>query len=191
MKMLAVITCALVFTGTAAIAGTLTYTFDFAIGGTIYYVTSSPTAPGTDLSSLVCNCPGALFPPVAERELSGAWDFKYMWSPTATEDFLAQTDLTFPNVPGFYPGLPATYSVQEMFVVTNYPTTVDISIQETPEPSTAVLFAGGLVLLGGIARLKRAPVSFPQHFQRAVEFVPRVFRCHQSSFLDIPPIDEC
>jgi len=155
MKASALVVCCIAVTAVPAFAGTYVYTFDFLNAGfygqdvTISYVTTGPTAPGTDLISLV-----ALgFPPesYSNRDASGAWNFFGWGSPTATDSFSAETDLSFPNVPGFYSSVPATFSVQQMFVFRSGSTTVNISIQDTTEPAGISLSLCGLALIAGLA----------------------------------------
>ena len=137
----ALVVCCIAITAAPAFARTYVYTLDFVHAGyynqdvTISYVSTSLTAPGTDLTSLV----GGGLPPssYSNRDNSGAWNFYFWNSPTATASFSAGTDLSFPNVPGFYSSLPATFSVQQMFGVRSGSTTVNISIQDIGISSSA------------------------------------------------------
>jgi hypothetical protein len=159
MKASGLLVCYIAVTAIPAFAGTYVYEFDFIHAGffgqdvTVSYVTPNLTAPGTDLTSLV----GGGLPPESNsnRDSSGAWNFFFWNSPTATASFSAETDLSFPNLPGFYSSLPATYSVQQMFAFRSGSTTVNISIQETPEPGGTSLALCGLVLIAGFVLFGR------------------------------------
>jgi len=163
MKATALLVCCIAVTAMSAFAGPYAYTFDFLNAGfyggdvIISYETTGLTAPGTDLTSLV----GGGIPPYSysNRDSGGAWNFFFWGSPTATASFTAETDLSFPNLPGFYSGLPAAYSVQQMFEYHSGSGTVNITIQDIPEPAGISLALCGLALIAGLVlsgRLARA-----------------------------------
>ena len=143
----------------SAIASTLTYEFDFAANtnsppASFFYVAASPTLPGTILSNVQTSL-DLIFPLVAGRDATGAWSFFWADSPTFSLTFTTQTDLEFPNTPGTY-SEPSLITSQIMFVTTTVPGTVDILIQAVPEPGTAWLVAGSLLLALGVRTRARA-----------------------------------
>ena len=159
MKMVPLLVLAIVAFGTApAVAGTLMYEFNFvtpvdAAPQTFSYQTDLATAPGTTISGVQSSPPLAMiFPLVAGRDGTGAWSFTWMGSPTFVFTWTAQEDLSFPNLPGVYSAQPALLKSQVMFVVNQVPGTVDITIQEIPEPGTCLFAVAALTLFGGFSR---------------------------------------
>ena len=154
LKILLLLVLAIASSGTLpAVAATLAYEFDFhtPVGSapqSFFYESDGPTAPGTGLSG-VQSLPdvGTLFPLVASRGFDGDWSFTGMGSPTYVFTWETQIGLSFPNLPGFYASEPALLTSQVMFVVTQTPGTVDITIQSVPEPAMSLLVLTVLVCM--------------------------------------------
>lgn len=138
----------------SAVAAPLSYEFDFFTSAnsapiSFFYQTAVATAQGTIISGVKSSPDqAAIFPLAAQRRLTGAWLFTAMFSPTAVETWTAQTGVGFPNSPGVYLGQPALLTVQAMFVITNFPGTVNVTIQDVPEPGTLLLMLTGFAPFG-------------------------------------------
>jgi hypothetical protein len=160
MKLVPLLALAIVASGHApAIAGTLLYEFNFSTPTDsapqgFSYQTDIATPPGTTITGAQ-TLPALvlIFPLVAGRDFTGAWSFTLMSSPTSLFMWTAQEDLSFPNTPGVYTGQPAVLTTQVMFVVNHIPGTVDITIQEIPEPRTALLALTALALFAAMTAM--------------------------------------
>jgi hypothetical protein len=137
------------------VAATLSYEFDFFFPGSslqqqFFYKSEGPTAPGTVLAGVeLMPVSGNLL--VASRDFTGAWLFGVGFSGRFAGTWTTSTDLTFPNSPGAYAGLPALFSTIGIGTGQT-PETVDITIQSVPEPGIALSVLTALVGFAGLAR---------------------------------------
>jgi hypothetical protein len=132
-----------------AVSSPLLYEFNFRTtppySKDISYISDGPTIPGTNVTDLLPPPPSPYPYPalLGSRDVTGAWSFTWLVMPTLVFIYTAQTDTTFPNVPGQYLGLPALVFGN----IPPTPSTVDISITAVPEPRTSLLILAGLVVL--------------------------------------------
>src|SRR6202022_1430650 len=96
----------------------------FGTEATFSYEASAPTTPGTSLTNVQTSLP-LIFPLIAVRDLTGAWQFDLITSPTFYINWLAKTDLLFPNSPGVYQDLPSLVTAHSPFGTTMAAGTVD------------------------------------------------------------------
>src|SRR5260370_3582849 len=148
MKNLPLLVFALFAGSETAVSSPLSYEFSFRMPPSsqtdISYISDAPTIPGTDLTDLLPVPPG----PIPFPHLSGFPDLPRACSftvgfETTSFTYIAQTDTTFPNLPGQYLGLPALFVTR---FCQSSPATVDISIEAVPEPRTSLLMLAGLVV---------------------------------------------
>ena len=137
-----------------AIAAPLAYHFDFAatdVSGqfSFWYDAPSATPPGTGLPDVQTSA-GLIFPLLASRESSGEWSFHWMGSPTFSFTLTALTDVSFPNSPGMYLDVPSEVIANVMFETRTALGTVDIRIEQVPEPGTPSLVLCGVILMSAL-----------------------------------------
>src|SRR5690349_3807222 len=111
MKSLGLLALAILASGCQrSVASTLSYDFSFhqlspLSEAGFSYKSEGPTLPGTNLNDLLRVMYPGPFPSVSGfRDGSGAWSFTEGFL-TTSFTYVALTDTTFANLPGFYEGL--------------------------------------------------------------------------------------